>query len=132
MEAKNIIISVVKSNKSENNVWAVSITGEEQKQAYCKSAYKAMRFAFLLKKRTGCYIEELSLKSLSSEIARRKAAKAAAEAEKAAAEAEQQAESLELPELAVAQPEAEKPKKQRKPRAKKAKLEQPTELVAFL
>ena len=43
MEAKVIIVTVVKSNKSENNVWMVAITGEEQGQAYCKSAYKAMR-----------------------------------------------------------------------------------------
>ena len=26
MEAKNIIVTIVKSNKSENNVWAVGIT----------------------------------------------------------------------------------------------------------
>ena len=58
MEAKVIIVTVVKSNKSENNVWAVGITGEEQEQAYCKSAWKAMKFAFLLKKQTGLYIEE--------------------------------------------------------------------------
>ena len=30
MEAKVIIVTVVKSNKSENNVWMVAITGEEQ------------------------------------------------------------------------------------------------------
>ena len=50
MEAKVIIVTEVKSNKSENNVWMVAITGEEQGKAYCKSPYKAMRFAFLLKK----------------------------------------------------------------------------------
>ena len=47
MEAKVIIVSSVKSNKSDNKVWAVAITGEQQPQAHCKSAYKAMRFAFL-------------------------------------------------------------------------------------
>ena len=114
MEAKVIIVSVVKSNKSENNVWAVGITGEEQEQAYCKSAWKAMKFAFLLKKQTGLYIEDDSLKMLSEEIARQKAA---------AAEAEQPAEQEAQPE--VEQPEAEaKPKKARKPRAKKAQVEQ--------
>ena len=114
MEAKVIIVSVVKSNKSENNVWAVGITGEEQEQAYCKSAWKAMKFAFLLKKQTGLYIEDDSLKMLSEEIARQKAA---------AAEAEQPAEQEAQPE--VQQPEAEaKPKKARKPRAKKAQVEQ--------
>lgn len=125
MEAKVIIVSVVKSNKSENNVWAVGITGEEQEQAYCKSAYKAMRFAFLLKKQTGFYIDDASLKALSEEIAKQKA--------DAAAEAEQPAEQ-------EAQPEAEEPKakepkkKQRKPRTKK--VQQPAaesaELIAFV
>ena len=117
MEAKVIIVSVVKSNKSENNVWAVGITGEEQEQAYCKSAWKAMKFAFLLKKQTGFYIEDDSLKMLSEEIAR----------QKAAAEAEQPAEQEAQPEVPaeVQQPEAEaKPKKARKPRAKKAQVEQ--------
>ena len=74
MEAKVIIVTEVKSNKSENNVWMVAITGEEQGQAYCKSPYKAMRFAFLLKKQTGFRIEDASLKALSEEIAKEKAA----------------------------------------------------------
>jgi hypothetical protein len=114
MEAKVIIVSVVKSNKSENNVWAVGITGEEQEQAYCKSAWKAMKFAFLLKKQTGFYIEDDSLKMLSEEIARQKAANAAAE---------QPAEQEVQPE-AEQQPEAEaKPKKARKPRTKKVQAE---------
>ena len=114
MEAKVIIVSVVKSNKSENNVWAVGITGEEQEQAYCKSAWKAMKFAFLLKKQTGFYIEDDSLKMLSEEIARQKVANAAAE---------QPAEQEVQPE-AEQQPEAEaKPKKARKPRTKKVQAE---------
>ena len=114
MEAKVIIVSVVKSNKSENNVWAVGITGEEQEQAYCKSAWKAMKFAFLLKKQTGFYIEDDSLKMLSEEIARQKAANAVAE---------QPAEQEVQPE-AEQQPEAEaKPKKARKPRTKKVQAE---------
>ena len=114
MEAKVIIVSVVKSNKSENNVWAVGITGEEQEQAYCKSAWKAMKFAFLLKKQTGFYIEDDSLKMLSEAIARQKAANAGAE---------QPAEQEVQPE-AEQQPEAEaKPKKARKPRTKKVQAE---------
>lgn len=120
MEAKVIIVSVEKSNKSENNVWAVAITGEEQKQAYCKSAWKAMKFAFLLKKQTGFYIEDESLHMLSEEIARQKAEAAAK------AEAEKPAEQEVQPEQ---QPEAEaKPKKARKPRTKKVQAE-PTELA---
>jgi hypothetical protein len=106
MEAKVIIVTVVKSNKSENNVWAVAFTGEEECKAYCKSAYKAMRFAFMLKKQSGCRIDDESLKALSEEIAKLKA-----EASEAAAEAEQPAEQ-------EAQPEPEAKKKQRKPRKK--------------
>ena len=74
MEAKVIIVTEVKSNKSENKVWMVAITGEEQGQAYCKSPYKAMRFAFLLKKQTGLSIEDATLKALSEKIALAKAA----------------------------------------------------------
>ena len=117
MEAKVIIVSVVKSNKSENNVWAVAITGEEQKQAYCKSAWKAMKFAFMLKKQTGFYIEDDSLHMLSAEIARQKAAAAAAEAEK---QAEQEVQPEQQPE---AEAEAKKEKKARKPRTKKVQAE---------
>jgi hypothetical protein len=123
MEAKVIIVTEVKSNKSENNVWMVAITGEEQGQAYCKSPYKAMRFAFLLKKQTGFRIEDASLKALSEEIAKEKAASAESEVEKPA-EQEVQTE--------------EKPKKQRKPRKKaEPKVvtmvpEVPNDLIAFL
>ena len=77
MEAKVIIVSAQKSNKSENTVWAVAITGEEKAQAFCKSAYKAMRFAFMLKKRTGLNISDNCLSRLSKEIAEQKADKAA-------------------------------------------------------
>lgn len=84
MEKREIIVSVVKSNKSDNNVWAVAITGEEQPSAHCRSAYKAMRFMFFLKKRTGLYIADASLSLVSEEIARMKAAKAEAGKEKIA------------------------------------------------
>ncbi len=131
MEAKVIIVTVEKSNKSENNVWSVAITGEEQKQAYCKSAYKAMRFAFMLKKQTGFYISDDSLKSLSEEIAKEKAAKEAAESEKQAEQAqpEQQAEAEQQPEA-----EPKKEKKARKPRTKKVQkpAAKTAELIAFL
>lgn len=68
METK-IIASLVKSNRSENYVWAVSVTGEEHPQAYCKSSYKALRFAFLLKKRTGFYIADECMKTLLEQMA---------------------------------------------------------------
>ena len=119
MESKVIIVSVVKSNKSENNVWAVAITGEEQMQAYCKSAYKAMRFAFLLKKQTGLYIEDDSLKSLSEVIAQQKAAQAVAEVDESVEQPEQLAEN------------EEKPKKARKPRTKKVQAEHEATLIAI-
>ena len=127
MEAKVIIITVVKSNKSENNVWMVAITGEEQGQAYCKSAYKAMRFALKLKKQTGFRIEDASLKALSEEIAQLKAAAAEVEAEKPVEQPAEQEPQVEA-----------KPKKQRKPRSKKAEPvivpisnEAQSELIAF-
>jgi len=122
MEAKVIIVSVVKSNNSENNVWAVSFSGEEQPQGYCKSAYKAMRFAFLLKKQTGVNIDDISLKSLSQAIAEKKAQEAEA-AEAVPVEAEQAQQEPE------AQAEQPKPKKQRKPRTKKS--EQTAQVIAF-
>jgi len=134
MEAKVIIVSVVKSNKSENNVWAVAITGEEQNQAYCKSAWKAMKFAFMLKKQTGIYIEDGSLHMLSEEIARQKAAAAAEQP----AEQEVQPEAEQQPE---AEAKAKKEKKARKPRTKKVQAEPkavtmapevPNDLIAFL
>ena len=118
MEAKVIIVSAQKSNKSENTVWAVAITGEENPQAYCKSAYKAMRFAFMLKKQTGLNISDNCLSRLSQEIAGQKAAKAAEIQEKV----EEFCEEHSVDKVLALQPEpkAEQPKKQRKPRAKKS------------
>ena len=99
MEARVIIISAQKSNKSKNTVWAVAVTGDHYPKAYCKSAYKAMRFAYLLKKRTGLNISENCLARLSQEI-KAAAGKPAQEQQK-----------------------AEEPKKKaRKPRTKKAQV----------
>ena len=132
MEAKYIIVSIVKSNNSENNVWAVAITGEEKPEGYCKSAYKAMRFAFLLKKRTGVNIDDESLKSLSHEIAEQKAKNAEAQ-EKLAEVAQEFVESHSVDKVLE-----EKPKKARKPRKKAEPMvvsmspEAPQDLIAFL
>jgi len=132
MEAKYIIVSIVKSNNSENNVWAVAITGEEKPEGYCKSAYKAMRFAFLLKKRTGVNIDDDSLKSLSHEIAEQKAKNAEAH-EKLAEVAQEFVESHSVDKVLE-----EKPKKARKPRKKAEPMvvsmspEAPQDLIAFL
>jgi hypothetical protein len=115
----------------------VSVTGEEQPQGYCKSAYKAMRFAFLLKKRTGLNIDDQSLKSLSKQIAEVKAMKAEAEAkagkEKIAEVTQEFVESHSVDAVLAQQPEQQaeaeqpKPKKQRKPRSKKS-----AEVVALI
>ena len=108
MEKREIIASVVKSNKSDNNVWAVSITGDEQASAHCKTAYKAIRFMFLLKKQTGLYIAAESLAQLSAEIALRKAEQAADE---------DPAGLIKASEVPADEP---KPKAKRKPRSKKS------------
>ncbi len=101
---------MVKSNKSDNNVWAVAITGDEQPSAHCKSAYKAMRYMFLLKKQTGLYIATESLDRLSSEIALQKAEQAAEYDPLGLSEAPQQPVLDEEP----------KAKARRKPRTKKS------------
>ena len=119
MEAKMIIVSAKKSNKSENTVWAVAIMGEQKPQAYCKSAYKAMRFAYLLKKRPGLNISENCLARLSHEVAGQKAARAAAVQEKVAEIAE--SHSVDTVLAQQPEPQAKQPKKRgRKPRAQKA------------
>ncbi len=113
MEKREIFVSVVKSNKSDNNVWAVAITGDEQPSAHCKSAYKAMRYMFLLKKQTGLYIADDSIALLSKEIALLKAEKAA--------EGGNTEESIEAEaDVKVLPLEPEKKSSRRKPRAKKS------------
>lgn len=74
MEANVIIAASAKSNKSNNNVWAVYVSGKENEKMYCKNAYKAMRYAFLLKKRSGLNISDNCLARLSFEIAQTKKA----------------------------------------------------------
>jgi hypothetical protein len=78
-QMNSILVSSVRSNKSENNVWAVYVQGQEKNKSYCKSPYKAMRYAFFLKKLTGCRIAENSLALLSLEIKRIKEASMTAE-----------------------------------------------------
>lgn len=117
MEKREIIVSVVKSNQSDNNVWAVAITGDEQPSAHCKSAYKAMRFMFLLKKQTGLYIADASLSMLSEEIARVKAAKAEAGKEMIAEVTEEFIETHSVDAVLASEPEK---KAKRKPRTKKS------------
>ena len=64
----SILVDNVRSNKSDNMVWAVYAQGNEQQTCYCKSPYAAMKMAFLLKKQTGLYISDICLTRLSLEI----------------------------------------------------------------
>ena len=132
MEAKYIIVSIVKSNNSENNVWAVAITGEEKPEGFCKSAYKAMRFAFLLKKRTGVMIDDASLKSLSECIAEQKAKEAEAGQEKLAEVAQEFIESHSVDAVLKQEPKkARKPRKKAEPKVVVMQPEVQPELIAF-
>ena len=132
MEAKYIIISIVKSNNSENNVWAVAITGEEKPEGFCKSAYKAMRFAFLLKKRTGVMIDDASLKSLSECIAEQKAKQAEVGQEKLAEVTQEFVESHSVDAVLAQEPKkARKPRKKAEPKVVAMQPEAQPELIAF-
>ena len=62
------------SGKSTNNVWFVYVSSDPTNRLYCTSPYKAMRLAFLLKKRLGLNISDNILARFSHEIALAKAA----------------------------------------------------------
>ena len=66
----SILVQHVLSNRSNAMVWAVYVQSEEQEQFknYCKSAYTAMRYAFLLKAQTGIAISDNCLSRLSHQI----------------------------------------------------------------
>ena len=54
MNTSNVILAAkANSGKSTNNVWVVYTSDNSSDKMYCTSAYKAMRLAFLLKKRLG-------------------------------------------------------------------------------
>jgi len=125
MEAKVIIATVAKTTRENNKIWMVAIEGEEQPKAYCKSAYKAMRFCFLLKKQSeNTNISEECLKLLSAEIKEAKAKKAEEanqEGQERLAEVTQEFIEEHSVDAVLAQPEqvtleVEKPKRQRKQR----------------
>lgn len=79
MNTPNIILAAkANSGKSTNNVWVVYTSADTANKMYCTSAYKAMRLAFLLKKRLGIAISDNCLARLSQEIARTKAPQGAA------------------------------------------------------
>ena len=71
MKTKNIIlVQQVLSNRSNAMVWAVYVQSKEQEQFknYCKSAYTAMRYAFMLKAQTKTAISLNCLDRLSHQI----------------------------------------------------------------
>ena len=79
MNTSNVILAAkANSGKSTNNVWVVYTSDNSSDKMYCTSAYKAMRLAFLLKKRLGLNISDNCLARLSQEIARAKAPQGAA------------------------------------------------------
>ena len=110
MNTSNVILAAkANSGKSTNNVWVVYTSDNSSDKMYCTSAYKAMRLAFLLKKRLGLNISDNCLARLSQEIAKAKGATAPA------------AQEVQKQEPVTA-PVEEKPKKRRgrKPKAEKA------------
>ena len=73
MNTSNVILAAkANSGKSTNNVWVVYTSDNSSDKMYCTSAYKAMRLAFLLKKRLGLNISDNCLALLSQEIAKAK------------------------------------------------------------
>lgn len=110
MNTSNLILAAkANSGKSTNNVWVVYTSDNSSDKMYCTSAYKAMRLAFLLKKRLGLNISDNCLARLSQEIAKAKGATAPT------------AQEVQKQEPVTALVE-EKPKKKRgrKPKAEKA------------
>ena len=67
MKALNLIlITSGKISEATAHIWVVSISGDNASRVYCKSPYKAMRYAFLLKKRTGLNISDKSFAMLAA------------------------------------------------------------------
>ena len=132
MNTSNVILAAkANSGKSTNNVWVVYTSDNSSDKMYCTSAYKAMRLAFLLKKRLGLNISDNCLARLSQEIAKAKdsasrvqntsSLECSAEAQPVLSKGATApaAQEVQKPEPA---PVEEKPKKKRgrKPKAEKA------------
>lgn len=132
MNTSNVILAAkANSGKSTNNVWVVYTSDNSSDKMYCTSAYKAMRLAFLLKKRLGLNISDNCLAHLSQEIAKAKdsasrvqntsSLECSAEAQPVLSKGATAptAQEVQKPEPA---PVEEKPKKKRgrKPKAEKA------------
>lgn len=132
MNTSNVILAAkANSGKSTNNVWVVYTSDNSSDKMFCTSAYKAMRLAFLLKKRLGLNISDNCLARLSQEIAKAKdsasrvqntsSLECSAEAQPVLSKGATAptAQEVQKPEPA---PVEEKPKKKRgrKPKAEKA------------
>lgn len=132
MNTQNVILAAkANSGKSTSNVWVVYTSADSSDKMYCTSAYKAMRLAFLLKKRMGLNISDNCLARLSQEIAKAKdsasrvqntsSLECSAEAQPVLSKGATAptAQEVQKPEPA---PVEEKPKKKRgrKPKAEKA------------
>lgn len=59
---KSIIAEEILSKKG-NRVWRVKVEGSKSKEntAYCKTALAAIKFCYILKKRTSCPISPISM-----------------------------------------------------------------------
>ena len=116
MEKQMIVAEMVQSNKSENQVWHVHVTGTDnpELQGFCKNAYKAMRLAFILKQRAQCSIAEESLQQLMLVHALTK------ETAEATTEAEPALEPVDSVTVPEGSPEGS-PKQRRTKRTKKEK-----------
>ena len=65
-----ILVKTEKSKRSENNVWVVSTRSYKKK--YCRNALTALRYAFILKKKTGRRIEDESFITLVAAVREQK------------------------------------------------------------
>ncbi len=61
-----ILVKTEKSNRSENRVWVVSTRSYKKK--YCRNALMALRYAFILKNKTGREIAQDAFDRLITEI----------------------------------------------------------------
>jgi hypothetical protein len=64
MEEKMIIVSFRKSNRSSNIVCQVSVNGDTEGMQYCTSPLKALRYCFILKKKSGVKIAAEAIEQL--------------------------------------------------------------------
>ena len=65
-----ILVKTEKSNRSENNVWVISTRSYKKK--YCRNAFTALRYAFILKKQTGRRIADEAFETLLAAVRERK------------------------------------------------------------